>query len=228
MLSLFLACLLFLGIHVFISGTALRGWLVARMGVLPYRGLFSLLSAGALAWMIVAYPQAPYVELWPTQPALQWVNLALNLLAVPFVVLGVLSPNPTSAGQERLIRTEEPARGIVRITRHPFLVGVALWAGGHVLSNGALAPLILFGSLLILSLVGPRLIDAKTAARDPENWQRLSGSTSWLPFLAIAQGRNHLSVAELGWWRVALALALYLAIVFYLHEWAFGLMVLPA
>ena len=226
MLQLTLACLLFLGIHVLISGTALRGRLVAFMGTLPYRGLFSLLSAGALAWMIVAFQAAPYVELWPETAALRWLNLLLNLLAVPLVTLGILSPNPTSAGQERLMHAAEPARGIIRITRHPFLVGVALWAAGHIASNGDLAALILFGSLLALTLIGPRLIDAKAAARNPETWARLSDATSWLPFAAIAQGRNRLVLGEIGLWRIAVAAVLYFGIVFYLHALA-GLPVLP-
>ena len=226
MLPLALSCLLFLGIHVFISGTALRGWLVARLGLLPYRGLFSLMSAGALGAMVAAYPAAPHVELWPEVAALHWLALALNLIALPLAVLGILSPNPTSVGQERLMRAAKPARGIIRVTRHPFLVGVALWALGHIAANGALAPLILFGSLLALALIGPRLIDAKKAAADPEAWRKLAATTSWLPFAAIAQGRNHFALAELGWWRLTLALALYLAIVTYLHAMA-GMPVLP-
>jgi uncharacterized membrane protein len=54
-----------------------------------------------------------------------------------------------------------------------------------------------------------------------EQWTPFAESTSSLPFLAIAQGRNRLSLAEIGWWRVAMALVLYAAFLG-AHAWLFG------
>jgi len=54
---------------------------------------------------------------------------------------------------------------MLRITRHPFLWGAAIWALGHLLVNGDAVSIILFGSILVLSLFGTASIDASAAAR---------------------------------------------------------------
>ena len=223
MTQLVLASALFLGIHIIISGTPLRARLVLLLGDRPYQGVFSLLSLGALVWMSLAYIDAPHLELWPDQAGLRHGALLLTLLAVVLVVLGLLTPNPTAVGGEKLLTSSQPARGIIKVTRHPFLWGVALWAMAHILANGHLAALIMFGSLLALALVGPRLIDLKHRARDPEGWARLASATSWLPFQALLQGRSRVTLGEIGLWRLAIAVAVYLAILLFLHELPFGL-----
>jgi len=110
------------------------------------------------------------------------------------------------------------ARGMVRITRHPFLWGVALWAATHLIVNGELASLILFATFLVLALGGMAAIDAKRRRKSPELWQRFAEATSSVPFAAIARGSNRLApaLAEIGPWRIIVAVALYAA-AFYLH-----------
>jgi len=71
-------------------------------------------------------------------------------------------------------------------------------------------------------------IDAKKARRHEAQWRAFAGATSSVPFLAIAQGRQHLALGEIGWWRIALALAVGLFLVMLsLHRWAFGVSPLP-
>lgn len=228
MLSLILACGLFFGIHVFVSGTTLRDGLVRAVGERAYLGGFSLVSLGALVWMSIAYGGAPYAEVWPPQVGLVHANLALSALATLLVVLGLTTPNPTSAGQAGALHQAHAAHGIVKVTRHPFLWGVALWALGHMLANGDAASLVLFGTLLLLSLVGPFLIDAKRARKDPDGWARFSAETSWLPFAAMAAGRTKLALGELGWWRIAVAVVVYVVIVMWLHALVIGVSPLPS
>jgi uncharacterized membrane protein len=109
----------------------------------------------------------------------------------------------------------------LRITRHPFLWGFAIWAVAHLLVTGDLASLIFFGALLLLAIVGPGSIDAKRKRAFGAQWMRFAESTSSVPFLAISQGRNTLELAEIGWWRVAIALVLY-AVFLGAHSWLFG------
>jgi uncharacterized membrane protein len=219
MLPLIAASTFFLLIHFAVSGTSLRDALVARLGERVYRALFSLASLGSLVWMGRAYAHAPTVELWGLWLGFRPVALVLVLVGVLFVVLGLSSPNPTSVGmQGTLFKGVDAVRGITRITRHPFLWGVALWALAHAIVNGDLASLILFGSLLLLALAGTASIDAKLRRRLGEQWRRFEASTSNVPFAAILSGSHPLGPAlrEIGFVRPLIAVAAY-AVIFWLH-----------
>ena len=227
MLSLFLASLLFFAIHAAVSGTHLRGVLINRIGQGAYMGLFAGASAGALTWVILAYINAPHVELWADVAALKMLAVPMMAVAVVLAVLAFSTPNPTAAGGEKALTKERPARGIIKVTRHPFLVAVTIWAVAHIMANGDLASLVLFGGLLALSLIGPRLIDAKRAANYPKTWPRFQAQTSWIPFVAILQGRAQVTMSEIGWARIGVGVALFMVIVMTGHEWTIGIAVLP-
>lgn len=221
MLSLLLAAAFFVGIHSFVSGTSLRGTIVARIGEKAFQALFSLVSLLGLIWMSWAYAATESAELWEPVAWLHPLTYLLTLAAFLFVAIGVATPSPTAVGGEAALREDEPARGILRITRHPFLWGVAIWAVAHLLAAADLASLIFFGALLLLAIEGPFSIDKKRERRLGEEWKRFADSTSSVPFLAISQGRNTLELAEIGWWRVAIGLVLY-AVFLGAHGWLFG------
>jgi uncharacterized membrane protein len=219
MLNLIAASAYFLLIHFGVSGTRLRDGLVARLGEGPYRGMFALASVLGLVWMAYAYRHAPAVPTWGLVLGFRPTAYLLVLIAFIFVVIGLATPSPTQVGMEStLTRGPDIARGIVRITRHPFLWGVALWALVHLIVNGDLASLVLFGSLLVLALAGTALNDAKRRRGCGEGWMQFAAVTSNVPFAAILAGRNRLgpAVAEIGVWRPLLAIAVY-ALAFYLH-----------
>ena len=100
MLSLLLASAFFLLIHFGVAGTRLRDALVARLGEGPYRGAFSLASFVGIFWMGYAYARAPLVETWGKLPGLRPVAFVVIFLAALFVVVGLATPSPTSAGLE--------------------------------------------------------------------------------------------------------------------------------
>jgi uncharacterized membrane protein len=219
MLNLIAASAYFLLIHFGISGTSLRERLVRRLGAGPYRGAFALASVVGLVWMIYAYRHAPTMELWGVTLGLRPAAYLLVFVAFLFVVIGITTPSPTRVGMEaRLGQGTEAVRGMVRITRHPFLWGVALWAVVHLIVNGDLASLILFGSLLVLAVGGTVSIDAKRRRNFGDQWTRFANATSNVPFVAIAGGRNRLgaALAEIGVWRSMAAILAYAA-AFYLH-----------
>ena len=224
MTNLILASAVFLLIHFGISGTRLRGWLVARLGEGRYLGFFSLASIAGLFWMGSAHAHAPAVFLWADPVGLWPVGKALMLFATLFVVIGLTASNPTMVGgQTRLARGQDAARGITRITRHPFLWGVAIWALVHLVVNGDLASLIFYGSLLVLAIGGTPLIDARQRGRVGEQWNAFANVTSNVPFAAIVADRNQFSpvLREIGILRLALALAVYAAVLA-LHGRLFG------
>lgn len=217
------AVVFFLAIHFGVSGTALRDRLVRTLGEKAYRGLFSLASLVGLFWLIRAYSRAPYDELWGQLVALKPIAAPLVLLAFLFVVVGLTTPTPTSVGQEVRLARDAPAQGIVRVTRHPFLWGVALWAAVHLIINGDLASVLLFGSLLLLAVGGTASIDRKRRRSFGEHWDRFANATSNVPFAAIASGRNELGAAlrEIGLVRPLIAIAIFAAY-FVFHARRFG------
>jgi uncharacterized membrane protein len=220
-LSLVLAAAFFVGIHVGIAGSRGRDALTARMGEQAYLGLFSLVSFGGLIWLTTAYADAPYVAVWGQLLALRPLALAVVLVAFLLVVLGLTTPSPTVVGGEKTLEAAEPATGIQRVTRHPFLWGVAIWAAMHLVVNGHAKALVLFGAMLFLGLYGPVSIDAKRARRFGAAWDRYASVTSNLPFVAIAQGRNHLRPNEIGWGRAVFAVVVF-AVVLVMHPVLFG------
>ncbi len=227
MTALSLASVLFVALHLWVSGTSLRGRIVARIGEKPYLALFSLLSLGLLVWMSQAYAAADHVELWPPSLGARHGAALIMLFAVLALVVGLTTRSPTQAGGERLLAAERPASGVLTITRHPVMWAIALWAGAHILANGDLASVLFFASLGLLALAGPSLIDAKRARLDPDGWAAFAAVTSWLPFAAILRGRTRLDWRAIGWWRPLLGLVLYGALVLWLHEWIAGVPLMP-
>lgn len=224
MYSLIAASTFFLLIHFGVSGTRLRDVLVARIGERPYRGTFALASLVGLVWMGTAYGHAPTVDLWGQLLGLKPLAFVLVLVAFLFVGIGLATPSPTRVGMEsKLAQGADIVRGIVRITRHPFLWGVGLWAFVHLIVNGDLASLILFGSLLLLALGGTAFIDAKRHRSFGDQWSRFANATSNVPFAAIVTGRNQLGPAlrEIGILRPVVAAAVY-ALVLIFHQRLFG------
>ncbi len=220
------AALLFVGIHL-LSSTSLRRLAVNAMGEKAYQGLFSILVALSLVWLVWAHGAAPYEELWPVTTWARHLPSAVMPFAFVLAVLGLATPNPTMAGLESRVESSDPAPGIIKITRHPLLWGIALWAGAHLPANGDVASIVLFGSLGFLALVGMRLIDRKREDKLGPAWGPFALTTSIVPFVAAIQGRTKIAWGEIGWWKVALGLALYVAFL-YGHGFVIGIPVMPA
>lgn len=222
MTSLIIAALFLLATHVGISSTGLRPRLVAMLGERVYRAVYSVIALLAIAWLVTSWRAAPWIELWPSGPAVRHLPFLVMPLALLMLVCGVSQPNPTAVGAP----TDTPARGMLRLTRHPVMWGIALWALVHLLANGDLASVLFFATFAALALIGMVALDRKRAARDPAAWAKVAAVTSVLPLLAIAQGRQRLVPAEIGLGRTALAVGLY-AVLIVLHPWLFGVAVLP-
>jgi len=216
-LTLIVATLAFLALHI-IPSTPLRAVALKALGEGVYLGLFSLVSFAAIVWMAVAYARAPTEALWP---GLRLVPLLTLPFAFVLLACGLLAPNPTLVGQARAFKEPEAARGVLRVTRHPVMWAIMLWAGAHLLAVGSLKSVVFFGGFLLLAAAGTVLQDARKAQRLGEHWTRFAAATSNVPFAAIAQGRNRLAWREIGWWRPATGLALF-ALLVYFHPWLFG------
>src|SRR5450631_3595167 len=101
MTHLLLGATLFLATH-YLASTPLRAKLVAALGK-AYLGLFSLIAFATLGYMIWAYYRAPFFNLWYAV-ALRYVPLIIMPFSLLLIVCGLLTRNPTLAGQERLLK----------------------------------------------------------------------------------------------------------------------------
>lgn len=226
MSNLLIAALFLVGTHLGIASTQLRPQLVASIGERPYRLLYSLIALVAIAWLVHAWKAAPLVPLWTPGPGLRHLPLLVMPLACLLLVCALSQRNPTALGQGPDPDSAEPARGIVRVTRHPMMWAVALWAIVHVLANGDLASLLFFGAFAVLALAGTVLIDARRTLERPPGWGVFLQRTSNLPLQAILERRQRLVPGEIGLARLAAALALYVVLI-WLHPWLFGVGVVP-
>ncbi len=224
MIMLIAAVAAFMAIHFLISGTPLRDRIVAVTGEGPFLGLFSLASIGALVWMIIAFggarASAQNTSFWGTSHATRDPAILLVFIAFLFAVPGLLTNSPTRVRGDSEVDKPSAATGMTRITRHPFLWGAAIWALAHLIANGRLADIILFGGILITALLGPLSIDAKRRRALGDRYRAFEAQTSNIPFAAIVQGRQKLKLGEI-WWRLLVAVAVW-AVVLFLHPYFTG------
>ena len=221
MSDLLVAAVVFIGAHVGIASTPIRGQLVASIGERAYTILFSLVAAVTLVWLVIAYGRAPYEPLLPTGTVLRGLPLVTMPLALLLLVGGLAAPNPMAVGQAPDPDAPEPARGILRVTRHPLMWALGLWALAHLLATGDRASVLFFGAFAALALGGTFLLDAKHTARNRPGWGIFLQRTSNLPLLAIVERRQRLVPAEIGLKVPAIAIALYVALLA-AHGWLFG------
>jgi len=203
-----LACGLFLISHFGLSLKCLRIPISERIGYWGFKGLYGLVAFAAFAWMTMAYLDAPNVSLFAPPVAFQHGSLTLMLIAAFFVVTGYTTPNPAIMGMESAGLASGP-RGVLKITRHPVMWGVAFWGTAHVLASGHLAALIFFGGLTALALGGALHIDAKRRASHGEAWAAYEAETSFIPLGAILAGRIRVEKGEVRWWQSLLTVGFY-------------------
>ncbi len=218
MILLILAAVLWVFVHVGISGTALRGAAVARLGERGFSVAFSVGSAVAILLLVLAWRGAQTTPLWFAPPWLRWL-LALAMLPGFVLFACSLIGNPTAMGGAGLLA--QGPRGIQRVTRHPMLAAFAIWAAVHVIGNGDSAALVFFGAFLVTAVAGMPSIDAKMARRHPDIWPGFAATTSIIPFGAILAGRNALVLREIGWIAPLAGLVAWAALL-HAHRHVFG------
>lgn len=210
------AIALFLAAHVVPAATGLRGYLIARFGRRAYVAAYSLVSLAAIAWVIVAALDAPYIELWPPGPVLAAVPLVAMLPASILMVAGAGQPNPLSVSFRGGL--PDPRRvGLATLLRHPILWAFFLWAASHLVANGDAVSAILFGSLALFSLAGMRRLERRARQRLPE--------ADYAAAVAMTSGGIAARLRRSASWRSAVqigaGLVVYLLLL-YLHEPVIG------
>jgi uncharacterized membrane protein len=124
----------FFGAHTFTTFRTPRAALIGRLGEVPYKVIYSLVSLVGIvliAYGFARYRAAGMIEIWDPPRWLRHVN---NLLLWPAFVCIAAAYIPGD---------------IKRVLKHPMLIGIKLWALGHLLANGDLGSIVLFGSFLV-------------------------------------------------------------------------------
>src|SRR5689334_2487658 len=209
LLSLIIAGIAFCGSHVLLSSTRLRGSLREQLGERGFLAIYSVTALVTFAWFLVAYAHAPTIALWPQQRWMALVPVVVMPLAAILLIAGYTTPNPTAVAMERVARADDPAQGILRVTRHPVMWAIGLWAISHMIANGDLRSLLFFGAFAGLSLGGTVLIDRKKQLALGSHWARLAEVTSNVPFAALVAGRTRLRGRDISLLRVIAGLLLY-------------------
>jgi uncharacterized membrane protein len=197
----------------------LRPWLVARLGAGGFAVAYSALSLCALAWLVGAAGRAPHVPLWDWHA---WANHAVLAVMLPvclILALAIGRPNPFSFGGARNDTFDPMRPGLVRWTRHPLLVALALWSGVHMLPNGDVAHVILFATFAAFAIMGGRIVDRRKRREMGGEWHRLQAAVADAPAVA-RPGPAGLTA------RIMLGVALYLALI-WAHPMLFGVSPLP-
>jgi uncharacterized membrane protein len=217
--------MLFGGTHLGLASRRVRGALVGRLGEAGFTRLFSAVAAGSFALLVVGY--AAYRLVGPPGPGLGAVG-ALRTPLVVSVVLGIVLmaaafesyPRAPMAIGARPEKFREP-RGIERVTRHPFFVGLVLFALPHAALATRLVGTLFAAGFVLLAAVGARRQDRKLLARHGAPYARYLAATSGVPFAAILSGRQRLVWRELPFASLAIGCVLAAALRT-LHEGIFA------
>jgi uncharacterized membrane protein len=143
---------LFLGAHVFTTWREARANAIAAVGEGTYKIIYTVVTLAGLVlicWGFSHYRADGWIELWTPPKALKHLNIALMLPAVILVVAAYLRGH------------------IYAKLKHPMLAGVKLWAFGHLLANGDLGGIILFGSILAWAVYDRISLKRRTDAGGP-------------------------------------------------------------
>lgn len=190
MIVLVAGLVLFLGVHsVSIVAEPWRDRMAARLGEGAWKILYSLVAVAGIALIAWGYGMARQDPVVVYVPPLWLRHLAMALLIPVFPLL---------------LAAYLPGR-IQRATRHPMLVGTKLWALAHLLANGMLADLVLFGGVLAWAVADRISLKRRTPRPVPS---------------APPSGLNDVIAVVAG-------LAIYVAFVLWLHGWLFGVPLVP-
>jgi uncharacterized membrane protein len=186
--SLLAAAVAFVGTH-FLLSHPLRKPVVAAVGDAAFLGIYSVIAAATLAWLVVAYRAAPTgAPLWSVGDGL-WAVATVVLLLASILLMGSLVRNPALPNPGSSARAPTAARGVYAVTRHPMMWSFALWGLCHIAVYPVAPNIILAVAIIVLALVGAALQDRKKEALQPDTWPTWENKTSYWPFAAILSGK---------------------------------------
>src|SRR5262245_59764708 len=176
----------FVAPHVFVTRRDARAAAIAQMGEGPYKGLFSLVSIVGVVLIgcgFARYRATGWIEVWSAPSWTRHVPVALMWPAIVMIVAAYIPGN------------------IKRVLKHPTLAGIKLWALAHLISNGDLGSILLFGGILAWAVFDRISLKSRT---DPGG-----------PPIPVGGARQDVIAVIVG-------TLVYLALGFWFHPWVIG------
>jgi uncharacterized membrane protein len=212
--SLALATAAFVGTHLLMSHP-LRARMVGRLGERGFAGVYSLIAAALLVWMILAWRS---VE--DSQPAwiapLWWWSVASGLMLLASILLvGSFVRNPAFPHPGARPKAVPLPVGVFAITRHPMNWSFMLWALVHLSLWGSARNLFVAGGIFILAFAGSIGQDRKKVRLLGDVWREWQSRTSFVPFGALLAGRVRWRALAPAWVAVLGGLIFWLAVSWY-------------
>jgi uncharacterized membrane protein len=212
----------FVAAHVVPAATGLRERGIAAVGSPAYTAVYSALSVALLVWLIWSAQRAPYVELWPPSPWRHAVPLVAMPVALALLGGAAVRPNPLSVSFRRS-GSQSGIGGVLTITRHPILWAFLLWSASHLLANGDLVAVILFGSLTLFAIQGMFALDRRGRKKLGEReWGALASRSPAVPFVSLLRKRTPLRFGGADIAGIFAGLGIYAAMLAGGHEALFG------
>ena len=192
LLVMILGLMLFFGVHTLTTQRELRARVIGSMGESTYKIGYALASVAGLAlvtWGFANYRATGWIDVWNPPTAFKHITVFLMLPAIIMVVASYI-------------------RGRIYTTlKHPMLTGIKLWAAAHLLANGDLGSIILFGSFLAWAVYDRISLKSRTDAGAP-------------PIPVGGPGNDLIAIA--------VGLVAYLALAFAFHPVVIGVPVVGA
>ena len=165
-----IAFICFLAPHIIPSIPGLRPRLITLLGRPVYLALYVTISIITFVFLLFAAANAPHVQVWGLGPGQIYVSLITMALACILLVVGLTTANDLSLSLRRLHPGQKHASAL-SWTRHPLLWSLGLWGFAHLLANGDVTSIVLFGVLGGFALLYIPLLDRRK--------QRELGTSAW-------------------------------------------------
>lgn len=181
------------------SGLAsLRMWAEEKIGARLYRVMFALVSIPLAVGLMIYFFNHRYdgLQLWDVRGITGINEFVLILSAISFLFLYPATFNLTEVAALKKPEVHLFETGIIRICRHPQMIGQCLWGIAHALWLGTSFTLTTAIALVVYHLFAVWHGDRRLFKRYGEAFLAVKERTSILPFVAIAQGRQQLVLTE--------------------------------
>jgi uncharacterized membrane protein len=177
--NLIAANVAFVGSH-FAMSHPLRAAMVRALGAGGFQLAYTAVSFAALAWVYFAFIAAPPADLGGSGD-IGWIAASIITLPAMVLLAGSFIGNPALPTPQAEAQARAEPRGVFRVTRHPMMWAIGLWAASHLVLFWSLRTMITAAAMGVLALVGARLQDRKKATLMGEAWDEWSRRTSYWP-----------------------------------------------